>query len=157
MKDGRHFQAGITRGTAMSDDNESLIGTWKLLSCVMEDVETGNQELAWGERPNGFLVLTPSRRWIVVQTAEQRESPRTDADRSAAFRSMLAYSGTYRTEGDKIVISVDIAWDEAWNGTEQVRSYRLEGDKLHIEAAPQAYPGFGTGIRRAVLVWARDA
>jgi Lipocalin-like domain len=68
---------------------------------------------------------------------------------------MLAYSGKYRTEGNKIVIRVDIAWDEAWNGTEQVRSYRLEGDKLHIEVAPQAYSGLGGGMRRTVLVWAR--
>ncbi len=56
-------------------------------------------------------------------------------DYAAALRSMLAYSGTYRTEGNKILISVDIAWDESWNGIEQVRYYRIEGDRLHIEAA----------------------
>ena len=40
---------------------------------------------------------------------------------------MLAYSGEYRTEGNKIIINVDIAWDEAWTGSEQVRYYRIDG------------------------------
>jgi hypothetical protein len=61
-------------------------------------------------------------------------------DYAAAFRSMLAYSGTYRTEG---------------NGTEQVRYYRIEGDRLHIEAAPQPYANFGGSVMRGILIWAR--
>ncbi len=69
---------------------------------------------------------------------------------------MLAYSGTYRTEDHKIVITVDVAWDEAWNGTEQVRFYKLEGDKLHIEAAPQPYVNFGGKVMRGILTWARE-
>jgi hypothetical protein len=56
---------------------------------------------------------------------------------------MLAYSGKYRTDGNKIIIKVDIAWDETWNGTEQVRYYRIEGDRLYVEAVPQPYANFG--------------
>jgi hypothetical protein len=131
-------------GHQMADDGIlGLIGTWKLDSCVMEDVETGERRPVWGEHPSGYLVLTPTNRWIVLQTAEGREIPQTGEDRSAAFRSMLAYSGTYRTDGNKIVITVDVAWDEAWNGTDQVRFYKLEGDKLHIEVAPPPYVNFG--------------
>jgi hypothetical protein len=122
----------------------------------MEDVETKEQKLVWGQHPNGYIVLTPSGRWIVVQTAEGRKVPETDADRTAAFRSMLAYSGRYHIEGDKIIIKVDIAWDESWNGTEQVRFYRIEGDRLHIEAAPQPYANFGGKVMRGILIWARE-
>jgi len=140
--------------SANGEDN--LIGTWRLLSCVMEDVETGKRNAVWGEHPNGSLVLTPTGRWIVVQTAERRAVPQTDEERAAAFRSMLAYSGRYRTDGDKIIITVDVAWDEGWNGTEQVRSFRLDGDKLHIEAAPQPYPNLGGRVMRGILTWARE-
>ncbi len=140
----------------MSDDQQKLIGTWKLISCIMEDVETGEQKPIWGEHPNGYIVLTPSGRWIVVQTAERRDVPKTDEDRSAAFRSMLAYSGRYRAEGDKIIIKVDIAWDESWNGSEQIRFYRIEADRLHIEAAPQPYANFGGRTMRGILTWARE-
>jgi hypothetical protein len=70
---------------------------------------------------------------------------------------MLAYSGKYRIDGHKIVITVDVAWDEAWNGTEQVRHFRLDGDELHIEAAPQSYANLGGKMMRGVLTWARAA
>lgn len=70
---------------------------------------------------------------------------------------MLAYSGRYRADGDKIVITVDVAWDEAWDGTEQVRHFRLDGDELHIEAAPQSYANLGGKVMRGILTWAREA
>jgi hypothetical protein len=140
----------------MGGNNEALVGTWKLVSCFMEDVETKERKPVWGEHPNGYIVLTSDGRWIVVQTAEGRKAPQTDEERAAAFRSMLAYSGNYRTEGNKIFIKVDIAADESWNGTEQVRYFRLEGDRLHIEAAPQPYANFGGKVMRGILIWARD-
>ena len=139
----------------MQNKENALVGTWKLVSCFMEDVEAKEQKLVWGEHPKGCLVLTSDGRWIVVQTAEGRKIPRTDEDRTAAFKSMLAYSGIYRTEGDKIVINVDMAWDESWTGTEQLRTYRIEDDKLHIEAAPQPYANFGGRVMRGVLTWIR--
>jgi hypothetical protein len=135
---------------------EALVGTWKLVSCLMEDVETKERTPVWGAHPSGYIVLTPGGRWIVIQAAEGRSAPQTDKDRSAAFRSMLAYSGKYRTEGNKIIIKVDIAWDESWNCTEQVRYYRIDGDRLHVEAAPQAYANFGGKLMRGILIWARD-
>lgn len=142
--------------TAMSKEQPSnLVGTWNLLSCFMEDVETKERKDVWGVKPNGRLVLTVAGDWIVVQTAQDRKAPQTDEDRGAAFRSMLAYSGKYKAEGQKILINVDIAWDEAWTGTEQIRFFKLDSDRLHIEAAPQRYPNLGDKIMRAVLIWQR--
>ena len=141
-------------GEVFTGDN-TLVGTWRLISAVMEDVATGERKNAWGEHPNGYLVLTPSGRWIVVQTAQGRKVPQTDEDRTAAFRSMLA-SGRYRTNGREIVITVDVAWDEGWVGTQQIRFYRLEGDRLHIEAVPQPYANFGGKVMRGILIWERE-
>jgi Lipocalin-like domain len=139
----------------MSGD-KALIGTWKLLSCVLEDIETKEQKPVWGTNPNGYIVVTADARWIVIQTAEGRKPPENDGDRVTAFKSLLAYSGKYRTEENKIVVKVDIAADESWNGTEQVRYYKIDGDKLHIEAAPQPYPNFGGRVMRGILVWKRE-
>jgi hypothetical protein len=139
-----------------SNGADQLIGTWRLVSAIMEDVETKEHLLTWGSKPNGIIVLTSTSRWIVVQTAEGRKPPHSDEERAAAFRSMLAYSGRYRTEGQQIIISVDIAWDESWSGTEQVRSFRIDGDKLHIEAAPQRYANLGGRVMRGILVWQRE-
>ena len=53
---------------------------------------------------------------------------------------MGAYSGTYRVEGDRFITAVDVAWNLIWEGTEQVRQYRLEGDRMVLDL---------TGVRRA--------
>ena len=66
----------------MGNNHEDLIGTWKLVSGFMEDVETKEQRTVWGEHPYGYIVLTPEGRWIVIQTAEGRNAPQTDEDRA---------------------------------------------------------------------------
>ena len=141
--------------TAPLAERDKLVGTWKLVSCFMEDTETRERKDVWGERPNGNLTVTAAGHWIVVQTAEGRKIPQSDEDRIAAFRTMLAYSGRYQIDGRKIIVNVEIAWDESWVGTEQVRVFTLEGDKLHIEAAPQRYANLGDRTMRAILVWER--
>jgi Lipocalin-like domain len=148
-------QTQTLQAAAPRAQQDDLVGTWDLLSCFMENVETKERKEVWGEKPNGRLMMTATGDWIVVQTAQGRMAPLSDEDRSAAFRSMLAYSGKYRVEGEKIVIKVDIAWDEAWTGTEQVRFFKCNGDRLHIEVAPQRYPNLGDNVMRAVLIWQR--
>ena len=146
----------MTNDLSTDSDPAALVGTWKLASCFMEDVETGQRSEPWGERPNGFLVLTADRRWVVIQTGTDRPPPHSEADRAAAFQTMLAYSGRYRVDGDRLLIDVDIAWDESWTGSQQVRQYRLDGDALHIIAAPQAYANFGGRVLRGILIWHKD-
>ena len=140
----------------MNGNDKALVGTWKLVSCILEDVETKEQKPVWGTNPNGYIVMTPEGRWIVIQTAEGRRAPQSDEDRIGAFKSLLAYSGKYRTDGNKVVIKVDIAADKSWNGTEQVRHYKIDKDQLHIEAVPQPYPNFGGKVMRGILVWKRE-
>ncbi len=69
-------------------DGTDLIGTWKLVSCFMEDVETKKRSEVWGAQPNGYLTVTPGGRWIVVQTAQGRKIPQTADDLAAALRSI---------------------------------------------------------------------
>lgn len=57
---------------------------------------------------------------------------------------MLAYSGNYRVEGGDFITRVDASWSEEWNGTEQRRHFRIEGDRLCVESAPApsiTFPG----------------
>jgi Lipocalin-like domain len=117
---------------------------------------TGERKNVYGERPNGYLVFTPEKRMIGIITAEKRNKPNTDEDRIAAFRSMFAYSGIYRVEGDRWVTKVDVAWTEAWVGTEQIRDFKLESDKLTVTSMWQPNPNFpGNPEGRGVLVWTK--
>jgi hypothetical protein len=136
----------------MAQDYNELVGTWKLVSAVTEDAGTKEQVHLWGEKPNGYLVLTPGGRWIVLQTAEGREAPKAGDDFRAAFQSLLAYTGRYRVDGNKITIGVDAAWDESWTGTEQVRFFKLEAGRLLIEAAPA---NLGGKLLIGRLTWVR--
>ena len=93
---------------------------------------------------------------MVLTTAEERKAGTADAERSALHRSMLAYTGRYRIEGEDFVTRVDASWNEEWNGTEQRRHFRIDGDKLFIESAPApsiVFPG-KSDFRR--IVWERE-
>jgi hypothetical protein len=45
---------------------------------------------------------------------------------------MFAYTGIYRLEGDKWITKVDVSWNPAWLGTEQVRFFKFDGDRLQV-------------------------
>ncbi len=133
-----------------------LEGVWKLTSFVSESVQTKERRNIYGEKPAGYLVITPER-FTAVITGEGRKPPQTDEDRLFSFRNMLAYTGLYRIEGNRLTTKVDVAWNEAWNGTDQVRFFRLQGDKLFIEGAPAVsanYPELGQV--RGILEWVRS-
>jgi hypothetical protein len=93
---------------------------------------------------------------MTVIEGEGRKVANTDEERSALLRTMFAYTGTYRLEDDKWVTKVDVSWNPAWNGTDQVRFYKLDGDRLQVTTAwaPSAnLPG--SPISRGVLLWQR--
>src|SRR5215470_11167902 len=106
-------------------DGDALVGTWKLVSWQVIVENEPPQDL-FGLHPKGFLVLTPEGRSIVLTTAENRKPGTGDAERAALHRSMLAYSGTYRIEGEDFITKVDVSWNEEWNGTEQRRHFRID-------------------------------
>ncbi len=139
-----------------SDSEQRLLGVWKVESWYTEFKATGEKKNLYGERPNGYLIFTPEKRMLGLVTAEQRKKPETDEDRVAAFRSMAAYSGIYRVEGDRWITKVDVAWNESWIGTEQMRLFKVEGDTLMVSTPWQPSPNLpGNPETRGVLVWSR--
>jgi hypothetical protein len=142
-------------GSLVAAEADALIGVWKLVSWQVV-AAGGSPQNEFGLHPKGFLVLMPDGRSIVVTTAEHRRGGMSDPERAALHKSMLAYSGKYRVEGQDLIIRVDVSWNEAWNGTEQRRHFQIESDKLFIESAPGPsilYPG-KTEFRR--VVWERE-
>ncbi|WP_426439665.1 lipocalin-like domain-containing protein [Bradyrhizobium genosp. P] len=134
---------------------DSLIGNWKLVSSQVVVEGQPPQDL-FGSNPRGYLVLTPDGRSIVLTTADGRKAGMGDAERAALHKSMLAYTGKYRVEGDDFITVVDLSWNEAWNGTEQRRHFRIEGDKLFIESAPGPSIVFPGKIDFRRIVWERE-
>jgi len=138
----------------VADKASGLVGNWTLIS---SQVIAGDQARdLFGPNPKGYLILTREGRACAITIAEHRQPGEGDIERAALHRSMLAYTGKYRVEGNDFIITVDASWNEAWNGTEQRRHFRIEGDRLFIETAPA--PGILSpdqfDFRR--VVWARE-
>jgi Lipocalin-like domain len=71
-------------------------------------------------------------------------------------KTLLAYTGKFTIDGDKFTTKVDISGNELLTGLDQVRFFKLEGEKLSIRTAEQpssVYPG-----KRVVgtLIWERE-
>jgi hypothetical protein len=112
---------------------QSLVGTYKLISRVSE--LDGKQEQVM---EHGYLVLTPTLA-VFCFTTENRKFGTSEADKAALFDTLVAWVGTYRIEGKKLIIRVDTSWLERWNGKDQIRTWELSGNRLMITAGPQPY------------------
>ena len=142
---------------AHAADKDRIVGTWKLVSVMYEDAQTKELTPVLGAHPRGYQIATPEGRWIALVTADGRPVPKTDEERARALRTMIAYSGRYRVEDGKVITKVEVAWNEAWVGGEQVRFLRFEGDDvLHIESPPMPHPNVNDKVVRVIVTWQRD-
>jgi Lipocalin-like domain len=149
--------AVLVSAPACAGDAEKIVGTWKLVSVVYDDVNTHELTPVLGEHPRGYQIATPDGRWLALVTAENRPVPKTEAERARALQTMISYSGRYRVEDGKVITKVDVAWNESWVGGEQVRFIRFEGDDLlHIESPPMPHPNVNDKVVRVIVSWQRD-
>ncbi len=109
--------------TVRAGNSDALIGNWKLVSW---QVVVGNEtQNPFGSSPRGYLLLTREGRSMAITTADNRKGGAGIGELAALQKSMLAYSGRYRIEGDDFITTVDVSWNEIWNGTEQRRRRRV--------------------------------
>jgi hypothetical protein len=140
----------------VADEKTRIVGVWKLVSVMYEDQETKALTPIMGDNPRGYQIATPDGRWLALATPTGRTVPATDDERAQAFRTMIAYSGRYRVEGSTITTKVEVAWNESWVGSEQVRHIRFAEDKLFIESPPMPHPNMYGKTVRVIVVWQRD-
>ena len=139
--------------SAVADDADKLLGTWKVVSAVVEDIQTKEKTPLYGDHPKGYLVLLPSGRMMALLISEGRKQPQTDVERAIAYRSMVAYTGKYTIKGNTWTTRPDVAWNEQYM-VDQVRFFKIEGNSLIVETAPVVSPDFGKVVR-FVVVWER--
>ena len=141
--------------TALAADNP-LLGTWKLKSLVREVFATGERYHPMGEHPEGYLSYSADGRMYGILVSDNRIKPNdvapTDEERVKLHRTLTSYAGTYTLDNEKVVHHVDISWNQAWTGTDQVRFYKLDGNTLTITSAAARSPQDGRE-GRAILVW----
>jgi hypothetical protein len=144
--------------TLGDDPAQQLVGTWKLTTWTVQVVGESSSREPYGPNPKGRLVLTRDGHWTVIVTGANRIPAKTAEEKAALLDSLLAYSGKYRIEGDKVTVRVDISSNEIFAGAnqEQTRFFKIDGDKLTLrtpEIESAALPG-----KRLVgtLTWDRE-
>ena len=147
-----YLQPGFSRA---DDTATHLAGSWKLSSWVIQIIG-GEAAEPFGSNPKGRAVFT-SDGYVAFMIVAANRKPASNTDESAALlKSLLAYTGKFTIDGDKFTTKVDISGNELLTGQDQVRFFKLEGDRLSIRTAEQVssvYPGkkvVGT------LTWERE-
>lgn len=140
-------------------DSKRLVGTWRLVS--FESRSAGEIRYPMGRAAAGQLnydemgnvsahIMDPSR----PAFASGDRAAGTDDEVRKAFVGYLAYYGTYDLDETKRTVTHHItgASFPNWIGVDQVRLYRLDGDRLTITTPPIRAGGEDL---ITVLVWER--
>jgi Lipocalin-like domain len=139
------------------DAAKQIVGTWKLVSLVSE-FEGGDKIEPLGSNPKGRLAITPDGYLIIIMTRANRGPAKTSDEKASLLDSMLAYSGKYTIEGDRITTRIDMSWNEVFNGAlqNQTRFFSLENNRLILRTgliASALRPGQKGD---SILVWERE-
>lgn len=151
------FAACLFAQPSFGDDRDKVLGTWKLVSYEVEIQANGQKEPVMGQNPTGYVIFTPEGRVFFVLTGEARKSAKTDQERAELLSTLIAYTGTYRVEGDRWITKVEVAWNPEWVGTEQARSFTLDGDRLQVLTPWRVMPNWADkGMTRSIVTFVRS-
>lgn len=131
-------------GLALAEDIvKQLAGSWKLTSWTIQIIG-GEAKEPFGPNPKGRAAFTPDGYVTFFIVAANRKPAANNEESAALLKSLMAYGGKFTIDGDKFVTKVDMSWNELFTGQDQVRFFKLDGDKLTIRTAEQVsavYPG----------------
>jgi hypothetical protein len=141
----------------LANDTGNIVGIWKLVSYQVEVQATGEIGPVMGQNPTGYVIFTPENRVMFVLTGEGRKPAKTLEDRAELLSTLVAYTGMYRIEGDKWITKVDVAWNPEWLGTEQTRSFTINGDVLKVVTPWRVMPNWPEkGMQRSLITFERS-
>jgi hypothetical protein len=138
---------------------DSVVGAWRLVAVTEEETANKVVHKPLGEHPLGLIIFTADGHVSFIMADPSRKAaaaPKaTDAEAAALYRTMAAYSGKYHLDGDKLTNHPEIAWNQAWNGTDQRRIVAISGNTLTVTTAPFVSPFYDKEIV-SVLVFERE-
>jgi hypothetical protein len=123
----------------MSQTDDDISGNYKLIIEQRRIVDTG--EIVPVPNPLGYINYGKDGRMLALIVRHPRPKPAdiekiTDLERIDLFRTMTAYGGMYKFDGKTVEHCIDIAWNEAWAGSRQVRTVTREGNRLTLTTPP---------------------
>ncbi len=138
-------------------DLSPLVGTRRLLSVEATFSDTGERVATFGPGPSGHMVLTPTGRIMFLITRSDRISPANDAARAMLFNQTIAYSGVLRlVDPGQFITTVDASLFPEEVGTEKLRLFTIDGDRLLIRRPEQTSRVTHGRMAVSDLVWVRE-
>jgi hypothetical protein len=123
----------VLPGGAAAQSGTELVGTWRLVAFKVWPTDAKEEARdALGPNPQGRLILTATGYITSFRVAEGRKPAQTDAERAQLLRTMAAWTGRYRVEGNKLLVKIDASWSENDTGKEYLRTFVLDGKRLTI-------------------------
>lgn len=134
---------------------EQLVGSWRLSTWVIQIIG-GEATEPFGPNPKGRAVFTADGYVAFIVVAPNRKPSSNNEESAALLKSLLAYTGKFTIDGDKFTTKVDISGNELLTGQDQVRFYKLEGDRLSIRTAEQVSTVYVGKKVVGTLIWERE-
>ena len=139
---------------------QQILGTWKLVSYVREEIPSGATSDVMGAHPSGYINYGRDGRMMVIIVGSDRKKPAgpvaTPEEAEALIRSMLAYAGAYTVDikAKTVTHHIAVSWDQSRTGESHVRTYKLDGNRLTLTTLPSNDPATGKKTVR-MLIWER--
>jgi lipocalin-like protein len=126
-----------------------------MFSWTTKNVRTGETANGLGADPTSYLHYLPDGRMMVLVLRGERKAPSglapTVEEKLALYDSMVAYAGTYVFEGDKVIHRLDMSWNQAWTGSEQIRFCQLDGKRLTLTSPASKNPLDGENVVHTIV------
>jgi hypothetical protein len=134
------LSAALPSPARAQDLAKSMAGVWKLTSYIRQEVASGETSKLFGDAPPGYAHYTPGGRFLIHFTRQHRTTNKgselTDAESLEAFKTMVSWAGTYRTDGDKVFYQVEVAYVPSWVGTVRTSRAQVAGNTLTVTTLP---------------------
>ena len=139
---------------------QSIQGHWRLIS-FEEQRADGAWEAAIDPQAKGYISYWPNGRMQVLIGGSTRprlrgEWAQVPAEQKAeCLDKLVAYSGSYTVESDRVLHHVDVCWIPNWEGRDLVRLVSFpQADQLLLSTVPDTGPRPRAAQR---VLWARMA
>ena len=117
---------------AAQDLANQIVGVWQLntTSRKHDGGDTANRQMS------GTFIFTKGGHFAVMQHPTERKAATNDAELAAMGRAMFFGSGTYKVEGDQVVLKYEVCGNPTWIGQERRPNLKVDG-KTMVWVTPQ--------------------
>ena len=137
-------------------DAQRLAGTWKLVSIVYEDANTGERLASQSENTKGYQIATPDGWWMTLITNEPPRAATGGDVGAAAPGPVIAFAGRYRLERGNVLIKVVAGRVSGVIGTDLLAPYRFDTDRLRMALPQNLFTTTGARSTRAIATWEKE-